>query len=261
MSDTLDVLLLRVGTRSFALPLEQVQHVAALPPDFAAQGPAVASHFVFADQPLPYVSLWNHFSLESAYAEYAQIEAMLPKRRQDHLDWMGALEYSIRSATPFSKARSPRDCAFGQWFYAYHTDNAELSVFLSQFEQPHAQIHQLADRLLACAESGQQDVALAALEDSRNTILQNLLELFDSTATLAHNLQRRIAIIGSDRQQPLAVGADAVMDMLKLSAASLKPAPAQPAGPQRVIVALLLLPDHSVAPLLDMGALAAATTY
>jgi chemotaxis signal transduction protein len=252
MSEHLDVLLIRVGPRTFGLPLEHIRYVAAMPPDFVAQGTQAASHFVFAGDPLPYVGLWDYFSLASIYDEYVAIQSMLPQRCQDHLDWINDLENSIRTGSNFSKARSPRECAFGKWFYSYQTNNLELSVSLSQFEHPHAQIHQLADKLLGWVESGKKDDALAALEDSKNTVLKNLLDLFDFTETLVHHLQRRIALVCT---QGLAIGADTVLDIIKVPPAAIKtPHSHSKTESSKTVAALLVLEDETIAPLLDVGA-------
>lgn len=40
-------------------------------------------------------------------------------------------------------------------------------------------VHQLADRLLGMAESGEKEDALARLQESKNTTLKRLLEAFD----------------------------------------------------------------------------------
>lgn len=254
MSDGLDVLLIRVGSRTFGVPLEHIRHVAAIPPDFAAQGVHTESHLVFAGTPLPYISLWDHFLLESCYNEYVQIEAMLPQRCQDHLDWIGALEDCIRTGSPFSKARDHRECAFGKWFYSYKTENLQLSVFLSQFEHPHAMVHQLADRLLGMAESGKKEDALARLQESKNTTLKRLLELFDFTATLVHDLQRRVALISTQGGQELALGADSVIDIIKVPLHSIKQTTSSAKmGALGSISALLVLENQTIAPLLNIN--------
>lgn len=258
MSDDLDVLLVGVGSRTFGVPLKNIRHVAAMPPDFAAQGARIESHFVFAGVALPYISLWNHFLLESCYEEYVQIEAMLPQRCQDHLDWMVALENSIRTGIPFSKARNQHECAFGKWFYSYKTENLQLSLFLSQFEQPHAMIHQLADQLLDMAASGKKECALARLQQSKNTTLKRLLELFDFTATLVHDLQRRIALITTTQDgETMALGADSVIDILKVPAHSIQKntSRTQSGSTSGAIPALLVLENQTIAPLLDVGVL------
>lgn len=249
-SPPLEVLLIQVGTKTFGLPLAAVRYVARVASDFRSSGSEREDYFVFEDEPLAFVSLWDTLGQPSAYAEYDSMQAMLPQRRQDHLDWMAALEHSLRSGTPFAKARSPYECAFGKWFYAYRASDRRLGLLLAQFEQPHAIIHGLADRLLGMAENGQQAAALAEFETARATTLTTLMQLFDSTTQLLIELQRRIAVILGSGAQARALGADAVRDIVLVPAERCKAGHGN--GPTN---GLLLLDDGSLVPLIDWAAL------
>lgn len=243
-------LLFKLGARSFAVPLADVRYVAPMPKDFAASGADCADHFVFEGGPLAYVSLWDQLQLNSEYAEYAEMQAMLPLRRQDHLDWMTALEESIRSGAPFAKARDPRQCAFGKWYYTHSSHDRRLNLLLGQFEQPHAVIHALADRLLGMAEGGQSGEALAAFEEAKHTTLATLMRLFDSAQELVVELQRRIAVIVSDGDATCALGADGVRDIVDVPAGGLKPNTGHGAT-SRATTGLIILDDRTVIPMLN----------
>ena len=248
LSCALDLLLINLGSQCFGLPLSEVRHVCTMPPSFAAYGPETKQHFVFQDNPLPYVSLWNLLDLKSEYAEYEEILNLLPKRRQDHLDWMDALENAIRNGTAFSKARNPRECAFGKWYYAYQAKTPRLSLMLRHFEKPHMEIHRLADKLLGLAETGQAGHALLAFEKSKNTTLAELLELFDSTQELVEELQRRIAVIVADGDDACALGADSVRAIVAVPPERIKPGLGMGA---QATPALIVLDDHTLAPLIN----------
>lgn len=254
----MEILLIRLGTRAFGIPLAHVRYVAPMPADFVAFGSNVAEHFVFEGEPLGYISLWDVLSLPSLYAEYGEMQAMLPQRRQDHLDWMAALEHSIRTDVPFAKARSPHECAFGKWFYGYHAQDRRLGLLLGQFEQPHAAIHALADRLLGIAETGRRDEALRAFEQARDTTLATLMKLFESASQLVEELQRRVAVIVADGDCSCALGADGVRDIVTVPAERIKQNGGKGgSGASRAASALVLLDDDSVVPLLNWQTLAA----
>lgn len=190
--------------------------------EFVGRGELTEDYFLFENSPLPYVSLWNKFNLQSEYIEYEQMQVMLPQRRQDHLDWIAALEDSIRTGCPFTKARSHRECAFGKWLYSYSTKEMQLSVLLMQLESPHALIHQLADKLLGLADTGKGQEALDALSKAKEGTLTKLLELFDLTDALAEMLQRRIAIIFSHESERYALGADGIKDIVTIPTEQIK---------------------------------------
>lgn len=247
-NDSIDVLLIRLGGRCFGLPFKQVRHICPIPTGFNSYGTVVEEHFVFQDSPLPFVSLWNLLDLKSEYAEYEEMEDLLSCRRQDHLDWMDALEDAIKNGTTFSKARNPRECAFGKWYYSYHTRDMRLSLLMRNFEQPHSEIHRLADKLLGMAESGQIEEALQAYEESKNTTLAELMELFESTQELVIELQRRIAIIVDDGEEMWALGADGVRDIVDIPMKRIK---SGARTRKEAASTLIVLDDRSVVPLID----------
>jgi chemotaxis signal transduction protein len=245
-----EYLTVSVGRRRFALPLDEVRHIVPLHPDFHCTGANLEAYLAFEGMPLPFISSWEHMQEGTAYAEYAELNAMLPQRRQDHIDWMASLESAIRQGHPFSKARSPFECAFGKWYYAYRPANRQLALLLKGFDQPHARIHALADQLLGLVEEGRREEALARFQRASETVLKELLNLFEQTQRLTVSLQRRVAILLRDGDTECALGVDAVNDIAALRperVTSPRPAGAS-AGPPPT---LLMLEDDCVVPLID----------
>lgn len=212
-----ELLLIQIGKRQFALELTEVKHIVPLPNDFPFSGSGAADYYPFEGEPLRFVSGWDVMGEQTVYQEFAELQPMLPLRRQDHIDWMAALETSIRNGTAFTKARDPHECAFGKWYYGYRAQDKRLSVLLAGFEQPHAHIHGLADQLLGMAEAGKRDEAIARIEAAKLTTLSNLLDLFDNTGQLLGALQRRIAIILENDDARCALGVDMVLDIVKVA--------------------------------------------
>lgn len=246
----MEILLIKVGGRRFGVPLTHVRYVAPMAADFVSRGADVEDYFVFEGEPLTYVPLWDLLGSRSDYAEYEEMQAMLPQRRQDHLDWMAALEDSLRNGTTFAKARNPRECAFGKWYYTHSASDRRLALLMGQFEAPHATIHQLADRLLGLAESGQGAAALVAYEEARNTTLATLMRLFDSAIELVRELQRRIAVIVADGEDTCALGADGVLDIVDIPPDRFK----HDGNAARATAGLAILEDQSVVPMLNWQA-------
>ena len=250
-----EVLLVKLGQRLFGVPLADVRYVAPMPADFRYAGADGEANFLFEGSPLAYLSLWDRLAVNSAYGEYVELLSMLPQRRQDHLDWMAALEASIRNGAQFTKARSPYECAFGKWYYGHHFEDRRLSLLLGRFEQPHATIHGLADRLLGMAEGGQRTEALNAFEEASQTTLALLLKLFDDAEELVIELQRRVGVIVADGAATCALGADGVSDIVTIPAERVKPSTVSAAAGAHAFSALLVVDERTVVPLLDWKAL------
>lgn len=213
--DPVEVVLITLGGQLLGIPLNQTNHIVPMPADFVYKGNP-PDHFLFQGKPVAYISLWDQFAKTSEYAEFEELRAILPQRCQDHLDWLNALEDSIRLSTEFAKARNPRECAFGKWYYSYHAKAPSLSLLLTQFESPHTAIHELANRLLTMAASGDRRNALKQLNEARNSTLTHLIALFDSAQSLLKDLQRRVAVIVGDDKSSCALGADGIRDILSI---------------------------------------------
>lgn len=250
MSDPLEMLMIGVGRHSYALPLQDVRHIIALQPDFCFAGEGAERYLAYQGAPLPFVSSWDQTGDRSAYQDYAELNAMLPQRRQDHIDWMASLESAIRQGHAFSKARSPFECAFGKWYYSYRPSNRQLSLLLKSFDQPHARIHALADQLLGLVETGRQQEALARFQQASDTVLKELLNLFNEAENLTVSLQRRVAILLHHGETLCALGADEVRDITTVPAERVTTSSMMHATDE-VAPTLVILDDGLVVPVMD----------
>ncbi len=114
----------------------------------------------------------------TAQEKMSELIELLHAREQDHVDWVDALQESIETGSLFTKARDPRQCAFGKWFHSFESENDDLVHILKKFDEPHVQIHSLADVLLDIAEKEGKEKALQELQIHRRTTLNSLRNLF-----------------------------------------------------------------------------------
>jgi len=167
----------------------------------------------YEGQALAFLPLWHRLGEQSAALAYSQLADTLQARRQDHLDWMAALSHSLTQDVPFTKARDPRECAFGKWYHNFTTDNRRLRLLLLQFDTPHKHIHALADRLLEMKAAGRLDEALHIFQQEEAGTLAELLSLFDRTVETLAQIRREIAVIVRHDDELYALGADGVHDI------------------------------------------------
>lgn len=226
MAAEVQLVIFQVGNRVMALALEEVEHILQLGGGREAEGGISVDGGVilFRDEAVPWRPLWEPLAAPSIYREFDELAQTLPQRRQDHIDWMAALEHSLVNDQPFAKARSPYECAFGKWFYAFRSQDRRLALLLSQFEYPHARIHGLADRLLARAEAGERAAALAEFHSEKESTLAQLLSLFDQVLVMLPTLKRPVALILNQGGQRLALGVDRVLDICAVGAEEVRPA-------------------------------------
>jgi hypothetical protein len=139
----------------------------------------------------------------------------LELRRQDHIDWLDALEYALKTGTTFSKSIDPNMCAFGKWYNDFTSEDELLDDILKRFDAPHKAIHGCATRLLALAQNDQKKEALRLLELQRTSTLQSLLRLFDDACHRIKEMIKPITIILEVQERVFALDLDEINDILE----------------------------------------------
>ncbi|WP_136678676.1 CZB domain-containing protein [Neptunomonas sp. XY-337] len=116
--------------------------------------------------------------------EQNELVSAIDTYKQAHIDWVAALEHAITSGEEFTLPRDPRMCAFGQWYYAFETQNQDLKALLDKIEKPHQEIHALADTLLELCSNGETARAQRILSIEKGTTLRKLLRILESAQDL-----------------------------------------------------------------------------
>ncbi len=197
MADALNAFTFWVGDSLFAINLDNVLSVeqdnSAIQPDpFEGRGSLgiVKHHGV----PVRVFDFARFLGIDSCGEQKEALISTLVAREQDHIDWLDALEHSIKTNEPFTKARDPHQCAFGKWYDHFETRDEELKEIMQQFDAPHKRIHALADRLLNLKDKGQAEQALEELCLERGTTLVELRRLFDRARGQIHDSIRSVLL-------------------------------------------------------------------
>lgn len=209
------LLALRVGRLQLAVPLLQV---AAVHHQIGNKHPAADPHQAiveFQGQPVNYYHLCPLLGQTSAYQALLELQDTLHTREQEHVDWLNALELALTRHTDFNKPRDPHQCAFGQWFDHFQTDNLQLQAVLSDFDLPHRTIHGLADTLLQQRDQGHVSEAVAALQQARHTTLAQLQNTFSRARQMLQAKIRPLSIfVRQNNGTIIGLEADAVADIV-----------------------------------------------
>lgn len=116
----------------------------------------------------------------TAKEKMSDLIELLHAREKDHVDWLNSLQESIETGSTFTKAKDPKQCAFGKWYSSFESENDDLTHILKKFDEPHVQIHGLADTLLKITENEGKEAALKILQRHRATTLNSLKSLFSA---------------------------------------------------------------------------------
>lgn len=130
--------------------------------------------------PTPIFDLGIVLNNQSTHVANQALSDLLIAKEKDHQDWLDALENSLTNGVPFEKAKDPDKCAFGTWYNNFKTDNDELRVILKKFDQPHRELHAMADELLTINQNDPSGEALALFHEKKRKIFTVLVRLFQT---------------------------------------------------------------------------------
>ncbi len=202
-----DILVFWIGNTRVAIPMSQVLSVAQEPSQvqevpMQARGLLGVVHYL--TQPVTLYDFARLLGFPSLRETRSEIIQTLFAREQDHIDWLNALEVSLRTDADFTKARDPAQCAFGKWYANFKPTDEELAEIMAEFDEPHRRIHGLADRLLEMKSDGAVDEALELLADERRTTLSRLRRLFEHARTRIQDSIRPVVVyLTTDGSEPL----------------------------------------------------------
>lgn len=207
-----------VGPHHVAVHASEVQEMFVLPPVRRPPGcpPWQRGLVSLRGAVLPAIDLRVRLGLPTAEDELLAFERMLADREQDHRHWLAELERSVREDRPFGLATDPRRCKFGQWYYAFKTEDPVLRSELGRFEEPHARIHALALEVGALRGAGRAAEAQALVEAARQGLLAELIALFASTRATLRAEHKEIGVwiqAGACRAVLIVDRADAVAEL------------------------------------------------
>ncbi len=172
--------------RQYALPIENLAQMVVL--DELVKPATYPDHIrgiaMVRNKAVPVLDLRRRLGMTASDTERREFDALIQKRKQDHIEWLEELSRSIDEGRPFELTTDPHQCAFGQWYDTYETDNTQLAFHLKKFDAPHQRIHAVAKRAAALLEAGQVAQAQSLVKQTRDTELAELIGLFDEVADI-----------------------------------------------------------------------------
>ena len=211
-----------VGAHLVGIPAGVVEEIFVLPA--IHRSPGLPPHWRgvanVRGAALPALDLRLCLGLSSASSELEALLTLLRDREQDHRNWLTELEASVRERRKFGLATDPRKCKFGQWYYAFKSEDAVLRGELAKMEQPHSAIHALAGQVGALEAAGQHQQALDVIERARRGLLSDVLQLFEQIRRAVQDQHREIgvaAILGGRRSVLIVDRAEAVAELERIA--------------------------------------------
>lgn len=217
-------LVIQIGDTHYAIKLEPIREIVIIPkitpipdaPDF------VRGVIKLRNNIITLIDTRKRLGFSSLEELDKEMIAMLKQREQEHIDWVQALTSSIERDSDFTLTTDPHACAFGKWYDNYRTDNIGLSVYLKQFDLPHKRIHALANKVIQERQINGAETAKKMIEDTRNSDLKQILELFGGVHDAIRESHRELAIVIESINGQIAISADNVSNIFTFDEAQLQ---------------------------------------
>ncbi len=144
---------------------------------------------------VPLIDLRIRFGQTSLEQEAQNFITLLEEYEQAHKSWLKELEECIKEKREFKLARNPHKCKFGQWYDSYKSMDVLVANYLKKFNEPHKSIHGVADKALDLEDQGNIDEANELIENTKNTVLAEMLYLFDGLKDLLRERVKTLVLI------------------------------------------------------------------
>lgn len=215
--DYLEVITFYVGATQYATPVSEVRYIEQDKRETTRievntkLGAEVTS---YQGKPVPIYDYAELMGCEAEYLKNTKLLHILKEREKDHVQWMSALEASLKTDTDFTKDRDPSQCEFGKWYQTFQAEDELLADIMKDFEDPHKKIHALADQLLGLKDDGQLDEALNILETEKSRTLAKLISLFQAARERLEIITRPILLYIDTGKKMIAVRLNAISDIV-----------------------------------------------
>lgn len=171
---------------------------------------------------VPVLDFAHRIGIPSGMESKSALLGILTERENEHVEWLNALENTIKTGAAFTKAMTANECSFGQWQRSFETRDETLKELLESFAEPHEKLHALAVDLIKLRDVDKQDEALEQLAQARVTTLRRISALFKRTRDQIQSGMRQVLLfITIDGKTPrYALLIDEINDVLNYTLAN-----------------------------------------
>ena len=166
------------------------------------------------------IDLRKLFGMKSVSEEIHELQDMLDQRKNDHINWVSALEESVRDKTEFKLTTDPHACAFGKWYDAYTSDDNMINYLLKKFDEPHRAIHAAAEKVKKLEEAHEYSQAYELINQTKSNELQIMINLFSSFIEEYRASRRELVIVLQNEDEEFGITVDNVLSIEPITESS-----------------------------------------
>jgi len=169
---------------------------------------------------IPVIDMRSLLGFDPRSEEANKLSVTFQELKDDHVNWLAALQDSVYQNTEFHKATDPTQCSFGKWYQTILDGSSSMSRFsaedpilkslIERFDVPHRKIHALAEEVLKLKNNGETDKAIAMINKTRETSLVQMCELFNQILAAVASKLDSMLVITEVGARKAAIAVDAV---------------------------------------------------
>lgn len=169
---------------------------------------------------IPVIDMRSLLGFEQRSAESAKLTQHFETLKNDHVNWLNALDDAVFRNQKFTLSTDPCKCNFGIWQQSVLNGKSPMSAmimndpflksFLEECDAPHTKIHAVAEQALALKAAGKNEEASAKIESVRNNELQQLVSLFERIQSAIRAKFNSMLVITEVGTRKAAIAVDAV---------------------------------------------------
>lgn len=167
--------------------------------------------------------------------------------RQMHMDWIEALEDSVRNHTQFTKAVDPHQCKFGKWFDNFHTDNISLNFILNKIGAPHEYIHRHGADVQKCMAVQDWEGAEQKYKEAYEVCTTQVLPLLDDLIRTYREVNHGIVIVIRRGNRSLGLMVDEIDTLIQAGRATVEDLPSALGSSKEALASIVLYGDKTLA--------------
>lgn len=151
----------------------------------------------------PVLELRRILEIISFEKEHQEFSNMLDMRKQDHVNWVNALQHCVEDGNGckgnFKLATDPHKCAFGKWYDSYQAKDQTVAFHLKKIDDPHRKLHETAGKIFECEGIADEDLrkkkTSELLYKAKHEYMPLILNLIDETKGVLEKSHRDMCVV------------------------------------------------------------------
>jgi len=212
-----------VGNGLFSVDSRYIETIMQLPPCERVPDarPEIKGIFHYRGKTITMFDLRLVMKMNSREKDFSDFCKMIDARKQDHINWVEALDETAATDAPFRLATDYHKCALGRWCDSFQCDVAEVNYQINRISEPHRLLHETAgkvhDILSDKNDANRHETAKAVVNQLRKTYMSKVLDLLEDTKNVFRDsyFREMALVLSGDRN--LGLVADNILAVEELT--------------------------------------------